>query len=130
LTLEDPEIDWPPINPVGWVTEKDYNSRNFRESLENFTKERKNSLKWLRGLTDPDWESEKTHPMLGSMKAGDLLASWVVHDFLHLRQVANLMVKITSNHASPYSTSYAAPALESRIVQTALDTIDVEANLA
>ena len=48
LVLENPELDWPPINPEGWVREKDYNSRDLEKSLSDLRKERAISLEWLR----------------------------------------------------------------------------------
>ena len=48
-----------------------------------------------------------THPIFGGLSAGDLLASWVAHDFLHLRQLARLQFQYASLLAEPYSTRYA-----------------------
>jgi hypothetical protein len=109
LILDNPETEWPPVDPEGWASRKDYNSRDLSDSLGNFSRERKESIEWLRGLQNPNWDIEKTHPLAGSLKAGDLLAAWVVHDFLHMRQLANIMVAYTSATAEPYSTKYAAP---------------------
>lgn len=109
LILENPETDWPPVDPDGWASRKDYNSRELSDSLENFRREREKSIEWLRGLQNPNWDIKKTHPLAGSLKAGDLLAAWVVHDFLHMRQLASIMLAYTSATAKPYSTKYAAP---------------------
>ena len=88
LTLHRPEVDWPPIDPVGWVTQRDYASRDLADSLAAFLDERARSLAWLRGLDAPNWENEHRHPIFGGMKAGRLMASWAAHDLLHLRQLA------------------------------------------
>ena len=109
LILENPETEWPPVDPDGWASQKEYNSRDLSDSLEKFRREREGSIEWLRGLQNPNWNIEKTHPLASSLKAGDLLAAWVVHDFLHMRQLANIMVAYTSATAKPYSTKYAAP---------------------
>jgi len=77
--------------------------------LKKFNTERETSIEWLQSLDNPDWDIEKTHPRAGSLKAGDLLSSWVIHDFLHLRQLANILMKYTSSTAKPYSTDYAGP---------------------
>jgi len=41
------------------------------------------------------------------LSAGDLLASWLAHDFLHLRQLTGLHWEYVSLLAKPYSTDYA-----------------------
>ncbi|MBU1317660.1 MAG: DinB family protein [candidate division Zixibacteria bacterium] len=109
LILEDPELDWPPINPDQKAIDEDYNSKDLAETLKKFSEERKASIKWLESLDNPDWDIEKTHPRAGSLKAGDLLSSWVIHDFLHLRQLANILIKYTASMAQPYATDYAGP---------------------
>ncbi len=106
LTLHHPERSWPGINPVEWVTEREYNSRDLQESLENFLNERRYSLTWLRKLESPNWEQSYDHPS-GKITAGDLLASWVAHDLLHIRQLAGLIYLDTVQRMRPYSTKYA-----------------------
>ena len=48
---------WPDIDPQGWVAERAYNQRDLGESLDNYLAAREDSLAWLRGLSDPDWEA-------------------------------------------------------------------------
>ncbi len=108
-TLEDPAREWPPIDPEGWVRERRYNERDLSESLAGFRRERAASLEWLRGLAEPAWERAHEHPSLGVLRAGDLLAAWVAHDGLHIRQISGLRVEYLSVQAAPYSTRYAAP---------------------
>lgn len=109
LILKDPELKWPPINPDQKAIDEDYNSKDLAEMLEKFSGERKASIEWLKSIDNPDWDSEKSHPVAGSLKAGDLLAAWVMHDFLHLRQLANILIQHTAAAAKPYSTKYAGP---------------------
>lgn len=109
LVLEDPGQNWPPIDPVGWARERDYNSRELEEMLVDFRQERAASLEWLRDLESPAWNNEFSHPKIGGIKAGDLLASWVAHDNLHLRQLANVQLACLNDTVSPYSTRYALP---------------------
>ena len=54
LLLHQPEAEWPPIDPDGWVTARNYNERDLATSLGNFLQERQKSLDWLQGLTAPD----------------------------------------------------------------------------
>lgn len=109
LTLENPEQDWPPIDPQGWVEARAYNARVLEESLADFAKERARSVEWLRSLDAPRWSNERRHPSFLPLKAGDLLASWVAHDLLHIRQIAATRLAHLSQVVSPFSTRYAAP---------------------
>jgi len=112
LTLEDPEQDWPPMDPEAWVTERGYQKRALGPEIDAFLAERGKSLEWLRGLVAPDWSRAHSHPRFGSMRAGDLLAAWVVHDLLHVRQIARLQYEHARALAEPYRVDYAGLAPE------------------
>lgn len=107
LTLRDPEATWPPNDPIAKVTERAYNSRQLVPSLQNFLDERKVSLGWLHTLDEPEWDHEHRIVDVGSLRAGDLLASWVAHDLLHLRQLVELHFYYQRQFAEPYSLEYA-----------------------
>lgn len=104
--LENPDQDFPPINPQAWVKERNYNSRDFAGSLENFLKEREKSLSWLASLSAPDWE-HTYHSGDFSIRAGDIFASWVAHDQLHMRQIIELQRDLTVRASTPYQVDYA-----------------------
>lgn len=104
--LHRQEQGWHPINPPVWVTERAYNSRNLREMKEKFFSERSKSLDWLKGLEGADWDTSYTAPF-GTMTAGDMLASWVAHDNLHLRQLVELRRARLERISQPYSIAYA-----------------------
>ena len=106
LTLATPQADWPPNDPQAWAVERRYNEHDPCESLRNFLQERQRSLDWLRSLDHPNWESRHTSSF-GSLSAGDLIASWVAHDFLHLRQISELHYLWQARHNTPYDVSYA-----------------------
>jgi hypothetical protein len=107
LTLHDPVADWPSIDPPRWVIERQYNERDFTESVQNFMAEREKSLSWLRGLDAVDLNTEHRHPQFGSMSAGELLAAWVAHDCLHIRQLNELHYHYLTRLARPYEVLYA-----------------------
>jgi hypothetical protein len=107
LLLHQPEVDWPPIDPDGWVTARAYNERDLSTSLYNFLQERQKSLDWLRGLSEPNWESGKKAPWGGIMRAGDMLAAWLAHDHLHIRQLNELHYAYWAQRADPYAVRYA-----------------------
>jgi hypothetical protein len=110
LILEDPQQDWPPIDPEGWAKQRDYQSRDLAESLERFERQRRESVAWLRSLENqnppPDWSKSHTSKF-GTMAAGDMLASWLAHDMLHLRQIAKRLYELGEIRAGGYSSAYA-----------------------
>lgn len=107
LLLHHPDQPWPGIDPQGWVIERSYNTRDLEVSLNNFLLERQRSVSWLGGLSSPAWETSYEHPEAGEISAGDLLASWLAHDFLHIRQLAQLHWQHISLLVKPCSTDYA-----------------------
>jgi hypothetical protein len=109
ILLNRPADPWPPVDPQAWALEKKYNDRRLFESLETLTVERNKSIEWLQQLKDPDLTVARDHPRLGPIHAGDLLAAWVAHDYLHLAQLARLHAAYVAEVAVPYSTRYASP---------------------
>lgn len=97
---------WHSIDPQSWVTERKYNEQDFAKMQDKFFAERANSLKWLKDLSDSDWETTYTSPF-GSLKAGGMLASWVAHDNLHIRQLVELRRARIEDLTKPYAIGYA-----------------------
>jgi hypothetical protein len=112
LVLSDPTLTWPSIAPQEWVTIRAYGERNLGESLSNFLTERQKSLAWLKNLRTPNFQNRHEHEA-GSLRAGDLLASWLAHDFLHIRQITRLHWQHLTAKADPFKTEYAGPWKES-----------------
>jgi len=108
-TLSDPNAVWPPIDPEGWAIERRYNEQSLAEQLERFSRERAQSIGWLRGLNFPNWKALHQHPSIGPVRAGDLLVSWVCHDALHLRQLAKRLFELSQRDMPGFSTNYAGP---------------------
>jgi hypothetical protein len=105
-TLHRPGAPWPPTDPQGWVTERGYNEHDLASALADFRAERARSIAWLESLAVPDWDSSYS-TRFGPLCAGDLLASWVAHDLLHLRQLVELHWAWTNRAVAPYETRYA-----------------------
>ena len=101
-----PDQAWPRIDPMGWVTQRHYNQSDLDETLLRFEAEREKSLTWLAGLPAPDWDTAVTQ-VWGTLSAGDMLASWMAHDLLHLRQLIELRYQITQADCQPYQVDYA-----------------------
>jgi DinB superfamily len=98
--------EWHQIDPQSWVTEREYIEQNFIESQKKFFAERTKSLEWLKGLADAEWETTYSS-QFGSMKAGDMFASWIAHDNLHIRQLVELRRKHIEEITKPYDIQYA-----------------------
>jgi hypothetical protein len=85
---------------------------HWRQSVDYFLREREQSIAWLKGLQAPDWQAASVTPFGPEgekivLRAGDVLASWLAHDFLHLRQLIELQYAWCSRQALPYSLQYA-----------------------
>ena len=107
LTLGEPGAAWPPIDPVAWVRDRRYQDRDLLASFAEFLAERDSSLAWLESLYAPAWDNGYEHPLLGTIRAGDLLASWVAHDLLHIRQIVGLQWGWAAAAAEPFTPGYA-----------------------
>lgn len=94
------------IDPQGWVRERHYNEQDFPTMREKFFLERQKSLKWLQDLANSDWDTTYTSPY-GSVTAGEMLASWIAHDNLHIRQLVELRRKRVEKITEPYPIEYA-----------------------
>jgi hypothetical protein len=83
-----------------------------RQALDAFLAEREASIAWLKALGSPDWDAA-SRAQFGPaeevlvLRAGDLLVSWVAHDYLHIRQMNELLFAWNEKEASPYSVVYA-----------------------
>jgi uncharacterized damage-inducible protein DinB len=98
--------EWHRIDPQGWVTERKYNEQDFADAQDKFVAEREKSLDWLKKLADTNWETTYTS-QYGSVKAGEMFASWVAHDNLHIRQLVELRRLRIENITKPYEIEYA-----------------------
>lgn len=105
-TLHRPGEEWPAIDPQGWVISRGYASRDLRETLNAWLDERAQSLEWLATLQGANWNAEKQAPW-GVMRAGDVMAAWLAHDHLHIRQINELHYAYHKAHSEPYSVEYA-----------------------
>jgi hypothetical protein len=88
--------------------ERKYNDRDLEESLELFLSERQASLEWLETLGEHEWEATYKMPF-GSIRAGDMFASWVAHDLLHMRQLVELHRAYMLELVAPFDVTYAGP---------------------
>jgi hypothetical protein len=106
--LHKPDQPWPKIDPQGWVLGRAYNQQKLPDILTRFLAERANSLEWLAGLSGANWETSYVAPF-GPIRTGDMLAAWVGHDLLHIRQLIELEWYYTGHNLTGFSTRYAGP---------------------
>lgn len=106
IILHRPGEAWPPIDPEGWVTSRHYNQRDLDLSLANFLQERQASMDWLARLQQPDWDAT-VEAFFGSIRAGDMMAAWLTHDHLHMRQLVELHRGWALRLARGYQADYA-----------------------
>jgi hypothetical protein len=77
--------------------------------LSQFAELRQENLTTLRGfnLKPDDYERTGEHPVLGTVKLGQLLATWVVHDLNHLHQVLKTLAKFHASAVGPWRKNLA-----------------------
>ncbi len=107
FTLHRPGDSWPAIDPQGWEKSRNYAGTDFKESIANFLAEREESVKWLKALKDANWENSYKHPAAGLLSAKQLLANWLAHDFLHIRQIIGMNFIYLQERVSPLKLDYA-----------------------
>lgn len=105
LVLHHPQDALPPGDPARGVTE-DGRRQGLERARDAFMTARQESLAWLKGLETPDWDAAYEAPF-GQITAGDLLAAWVAHDLLHLRQLIELRYHYLAQQVRPYGVRYA-----------------------
>jgi len=110
LTLHHPNEPWPALDPRRRVADLDFNGRPLPTALDDFLAERRRSIEWLASLQDPAWDQGRNHPSAGRLTAGDLLASWLAHDLLHIRQLARTLWHHIGLLAPDRRVDYAGPA--------------------
>jgi len=74
------------------------------ERLDSFAELRATSLERLEAfrLTEADLARRGSHPELGSVTLGQLLASWIVHDLGHLGQIGRTMARQYTETVGPW----------------------------
>jgi uncharacterized damage-inducible protein DinB len=74
--------------------------------LAAFERERAASLATLdaMGITPEKLSRTGTHPALGTVTLGQLLASWVVHDLNHIGQIVEVMARQYDEAVGPWKS--------------------------
>jgi len=106
IILDGDEKSWPEIDPAGWVIERKYNKGDLFDTLNRYVQLRNEWLSWLDTQEEPDWDATYQAPF-GIITAGDMFASWVSHDLLHMRQLIELQRLYLEKQVAPYRMEYA-----------------------
>lgn len=88
--LTDPSAPLPRTDPQAWLTERRYMGQDYGTMLDGFLAERRETVRWLRGLEDPKWTNAFQHPTYGPLTARMFLVNWLAHDLLHIRQITKV----------------------------------------
>lgn len=96
-----------PHDPSKWALERGYNRRDLSVLVAQFAEERQKSLIWLHKQEHADWHTPVPATNWVGFRAGDVLASWVAHDLLHIRQLVELKYGYVSVALTGYDIQYA-----------------------
>lgn len=105
--LETPGEPMAPIDPQGWVGQRQYLQQNYEDKIAAFLQERDHSISWLQSLSNAKWSNSHEHPVLGKTTAALFLSNWLAHDYLHIRQINRLKYDYLQRHLTTQSLSYA-----------------------
>ncbi|MFN2322010.1 MAG: DinB family protein [Trueperaceae bacterium] len=105
-TLQDPAGPWPPIDSFATAEAARQGARSARALMDRFCAERAVSLAWLATLDEPDLDRSR-YADGRRLRAGDLLAAWVAHDLVRLRQLTGARLAWWARQAAPFDVGYA-----------------------
>ena len=83
---------------------RDSRGKTLHQLLDSFAKLRESNLQRLASfqLTSNDLERRGSHPELGQVTLGQLIATWVVHDLNHIAQIARVMSRQYRTEVGPW----------------------------
>lgn len=95
-----------PFDPFDrFAQEKESQGKSLDQLLDEFGRLRRENLAALQALNLPqeDFARRGTHPALGKVTLGELLATWAVHDLTHLHQLSRVMAHQYRDAVGPWS---------------------------
>jgi hypothetical protein len=108
VLLED-GTTFAPIDPVGWAVARRYHDADPADALAAFRQRRAESLAMLAGAAPERLVASGESPSGLRLSGLDLLAAWVAHDGLHLRQLAGTLTRAWADRWAPLRVDYAGP---------------------
>jgi hypothetical protein len=98
-----------PIDPERWAVERRYRDEDLAGALSDFVARRRASLNFLAAVPPEALAGARPLRILGQLTGFDLLAAWVTHDGLHLRQLAGTLTQLWAMRWTPLHSEYAGP---------------------
>jgi len=98
-----------PIDPEGWARDRHYLEADPAEALAVFRSHRASSLTLLGGASLERLAAAGEAPSGLRLTGLDVLAAWVAHDGLHLRQLAGTLTRQWADRWAPLQVDYAGP---------------------
>lgn len=75
------------IDPPARLEEGGYALKTLGELLDRFESARRQSTAWLRSIDEGSFGREGEHEAAGTIRVGELIHYWAVHDLTHLSQM-------------------------------------------
>ena len=104
--LYRPNETMKPIEPEQWVKDRKYNEMDYSLVVQDFLKERAESIELLRGIQDELWQPQYPHELFGKIGPRFFLNNWLAHDYLHFKQISQqkyLFLKTQSECSVEYA---------------------------
>ena len=98
-----------PNDPERVAVDRQYRQANPSEALAAFRTRRMASLDLLGSVVPDHLLGTAERPNGGRLSGLDILASWVAHDRLHLRQLAGTLARQWAHRWAPLQVHYAGP---------------------
>lgn len=95
-----------PFDPFDRTGQRDERQdTSVADLLTTFAELRRENLAALVGmnLTSADLSRTGQHPEFGEVRLSQLLATWIVHDLNHMRQIVETMAKVYADAIGPWS---------------------------
>ena len=95
-----------PFDPFDrFAQERESQGKTLDQLLDEFARVRRENLAALQALNlqKEDFARRGTHPALGPVTLGELLATWAVHDLTHLHQLSRVMAHQYRDTVGPWS---------------------------
>lgn len=98
-----------PIDPERWAVERRYREADPGDALAAFRQLRGESLARLATAPVEALAHVGASPSGLSLSGLDIVAAWVTHDRLHLRQLAATLARLWADRWAPLRADYAGP---------------------
>ena len=91
-----------PFDREAMFTESE--GKSLDDLLDEFEQLREQNLATLEAwqLNEADLDKKGTHPELGQVTLGQLLATWTAHDLGHIVQISRVMARKYTNEVGPW----------------------------